>query len=190
LLACHSMITAAMMILAALAGRYDNAAQVAREKDHTPAPQLVTITIEPTPQTGWQVWHVHMDVDPAVAQAAGSDTSLDAFWAMHIVSRAPGKPLQWVPYTLRPGLDGAALKSAAFDRTQWLELGACALEGEISESRIAVQTPADEMCVAITMGLGGKRAFLPSSIEREGDSLQVQLIYFGEPWRVDARRTK
>lgn len=50
------------------------------------------------------------------------------------------------------------------------------------------QSPADEMCVAETMGLGGKRAFLPSWFELEGDSLQVQLIYFGKPWRVEAHR--
>jgi hypothetical protein len=37
-------------------------------------------------------------------------------------------------------------------------------------------------------GLGGKRAFLPNSVEREGDWLHVQLMYFGRPWRVDARR--
>jgi hypothetical protein len=40
------------------------------------------------------------------------------------------------------------------------------------------------------MGLGGKRAFLPSWIERQGDWLRVQLIYFGKPWRVNALRSK
>jgi hypothetical protein len=44
------------------------------------------------------------------------------------------------------------------------------------------------MCVAVTMGLGGKRAFLPNSIEREGDWLHVQLMYFGKPLRVNAQR--
>lgn len=42
--------------------------------------------------------------------------------------------------------------------------------------------------IFLKAGLGGKRAFLPNSVEREGDWLHVQLMYFGRPWRVDARR--
>jgi hypothetical protein len=61
-------------------GIYENCAQVksAKTSGHTPPPQLVTITIETTPQRDRQLWHVHMDVDPEVALQAGSDTSLDA----------------------------------------------------------------------------------------------------------------
>jgi hypothetical protein len=177
---------------ALLAGRYDNSAQVAQGKaavdDHPP--QHVVITIEPTQRADWEIWRVHMDVDSAVAQAAGSDESLDAVWALNISRPAPGKPLQLIPYTLRPSLDEASAKASAFDQGQWLPLEACALNGNLGKSRIVAQSPADEMCVAETMGLGGKRAFLPSWIEREGDSLHVQLIYFGKPWRVDARRVE
>ncbi len=61
------------------------------------------------------------------------------------------------------------------------------LRGDFGKSRITAQAAGDEMCVVEAMGLGGKRAFLPSWIERDGDRLQVTLIYFGEPWRVDAR---
>jgi len=43
------------------------------------------------------------------------------------------------------------------------------------------------MCVAAAMGLGGKRAFFPSSIERQGDWLHYQLMYLGNPLRIDAR---
>jgi hypothetical protein len=175
---------------ALLAGRYDNSAQVAQGKaaadDHPP--QHVVITIEPTQGADWEIWRVHMDVDPAVAQAAGSDESLDAVWALNISRPAPGKPLKLIPYTLRPALDEASAKASAFDQGQWLPLEACALNGDLGASRIVAQSPADEMCVAETMGLGGKRAFLPSRIEREGDSLHIQLIYFGRPWLVDARR--
>ena len=80
------------------------------------------------------------------------------------------------------------MKASAFDQAQWLPLEACALNGVLGASHIVAQAPTDEMCVAETMGLGGKRAFLPSWIEREADSLHVQLIYFGKPWRVDALR--
>jgi hypothetical protein len=177
---------------ALLAGRYDNSAQVAQGKaaadDHPP--QHVVITIEPTQRPDWEIWRVHMDVDPAVAQAAGSDESLDAVWALNISRSSPGKRLQLIPHTLKPALDEASVKAPAFDQGQWLPLEACALNGDLGASRILAQSPADEMCVAETMGLGGKRAFLPSRIEREGDSLRIQLIYFGQPWLVDARRIK
>jgi len=134
----------AAAISASLAGRYDNMAQVKRGKTsgQTPPPQHVIITIEPTPQDDWQIWRIHMDVDPEVAQLAGSDTSLDA----------------------------------------------CVLGGHFAPSNIVADAPADEMCVAATMGLGGKRAFLPTSVEREGNWLHVALMYFGKPWRVDAER--
>jgi hypothetical protein len=145
------------------------------------------ITIEPTAQKDWQLWRVHMDVEPAVAETAGSDTSLEAVWAMNVI-RPAGKPLQFIPYTLKPSLDEASVKAAAFDRSDWLSLEACTLEVDLGKSRITAAAPPDEMCVAATMGLGGKRAFLPSWIEHEGDRLRVQLIYFGKPWRVDAHR--
>jgi hypothetical protein len=89
---------------------------------------------------------------------------------------------------LTPSVDLASVKAAEFDQKQWLSLDACALGGRFAASRIVAQAPADEMCVAETMGLGGKRAFLPTAVEREGNWLHVQLIYFGKPWRVDAQR--
>lgn len=173
-----------------LAGRYDNSAQVAqgREAGEKPPPQHVTITIEPTQLPDWELWRVHMDVDPAVAQSAGSDTSLDAVWAMNISRMANDNSIQLIPYTLNPSVNAATVQASAFDEAQWLSLEACALHGAFARSRIVAQAAADEMCVAITMGLGGKRAFLPPWIERDGDWLRVQLIYFGKPWRVFARR--
>jgi hypothetical protein len=175
---------------ALLAGRYDNSAQVAEGKmlADNRSPQHVTITIEPTREANWAIWRVHMDVDPAVAQAAGSDTSLDAVWAMSISRAAEDKALRLIPYTLSPSVDPETVKASAFDQAQWLSLEACMLGGYFGTSRVAAQAAPDEMCVAETMGLGGKRAFLPNSIEREGEWLHVQLIYFGKPWRVDARR--
>jgi len=175
---------------ALLAGHYDNSAQAA--KGHAtvenPAPPHVTVTIEPTQRADWELWRVHMDVDPAVAQSAGSDTSLDAVWAMNISRRSNDKSIQLVPYTLRPSVSAATVNASAFDETQWLSLEACVLLGDFGKSRIVAQVAGDEMCVAEGMGLGGKRAFLPSSIDRERDWLHVQLTYLGNPLRVDARR--
>jgi len=174
---------------ALLAGRYDNSAQVARGNAtaEKPAPQHVIVSIEPTPLPGWQLWRVHMDVDPAVAQAAGSDTSLEAVWAMNI-SQAEDKSVELIPYTLRPSVSASALDAATFDAAQWLSLEACALRGHVGSSRFVAQVAVDEMCVAEAMGLGGKRAFLPSWVERTGDQLSVQIIYSGQPWRVEAIR--
>ncbi len=171
-----------------LAGRYDNLEQVAGGKAQHPPPQHVTITVEPTSSPGWELWRVHMDVDPEVAQSAGSDTSLDAVWAMNITPTADGRSLQMIPYTLRPSVDISSVAASAFDPSQWLSLEACTLHGNFRPSQIVVQVPPDEMCVAATMGLGGKRAFLPSAVEREGDWLHAQLMYFGRPWQVDAHR--
>lgn len=178
-------------ISSSLAGRYDNSAQVqlGKTSGQTPPPQHVTITIEPTSQQDWQIWRVHMDVDPEVAQLAGSDTSLDAIWAMNLSRSAPHKMLELIPYTLTPAVDLASVKASEFDPKQWLSLDACALGGQFAASRIVAAAPTDEMCVAETMGLGGKRAFLPTTVEREGNWLHVQLIYFGKPWRVDAQRS-
>jgi hypothetical protein len=177
-------------VSALLAGRYDNAAQVAENKmlEDNRSPQHVTIAIEPASQPNWAIWRVHMDVDPAVAQAAGSDTSLDAVWAMNLANNPADQGLRLIPYTLNPSVDPRTVNAAAFDQAQWLSLEACMLTGVFASARIVAETTASEMCVAESMGLGGKRAFLPGLIEREGDWLHVQIVYFGKPWRVDARR--
>jgi hypothetical protein len=166
-----------------LAGRYDNAAQVAQAKTRAtvdnPAPPHVSISIEPTPSANWALWRVHMDVD--------ADTALDAVWALHIERRTFDKSLALIPYTLRPAIDSTKVNAVTFDEAQWLSLEACMLRGEFSKSHIAAHSEG-EPCAAEGMGLGGKRAFLPASVERDGDSLRVYLIYRGAPLAVDARR--
>lgn len=174
-----------------LAGHYDNATQVAAGKQTIGGhpPQHVTVTIEPTRLAHWQLWRVHMDVDPAVAKAADAATSLDAVWAMKISTAVDGKSLQIVPYTVESSVDEASVKATTFDKSQWRPLEGCALIVETEKPRMIAMTPPQEMCVAETMSLGGRRAFLPSWVERDGDMLGVQLIYFGAPWRVEAKRT-
>jgi hypothetical protein len=169
-----------------LVGSYDNQAQVAQGRSEHPPPQHVTITIESTPDPAWELWHVHMDVEQEVADAAGSDISLDAVWAMNLAETPHG--LDLVPYTVKASVDAAAVKAAEFDPSQWLALAACALAVKATPSSIVAEVPPSEMCSVENMGLGGKRAFLPSWVRREGDALQAQLMYFGKPWRVDAHR--
>jgi len=71
---CKEQSAAAVSIASVdtlLAGRYDNSAQVTDGKSgKPPAPQHVIITIEPTQHADWELWRVHMEVDPAVAQLA------------------------------------------------------------------------------------------------------------------------
>jgi|GEM_PF-1843714 hypothetical protein len=174
-----------------LAGKFDNAAQVAQDRmrpsvQSPPVPH-VSITVEPTQRSGWELWRVHMDVDPEVAREAGADTSLDAVWAINISPNTDDKSYQLIPYSVRPSVNSAAVKASAFDEAQWFALEACALRGDFGPARIAAQVSGDEMCVAAAMGLGGKRAFFPSSIERKGDWLHYQLMYLGNPLRIDAR---
>jgi hypothetical protein len=196
---CKDQDSAAVSIVGAgalLAGRFDNAAQVTQDQDRrrqtaqdAPLPHVI-VTVEPTQRSDWELWRVHMDVDPEVAREAGADTSLDAVWAMNISQRGIDHSLQLIPYSLRASVNIAAVKAASFDEAQWLSLEACALRGQFDATHIAVQVGGDEMCVAAAMGLGGKLAFLPSLIEREGDSLHYQLMYLGNPLRVDARVLK
>jgi hypothetical protein len=166
-----------------LAGQYDNAAQVAQAQtkatEDNPAPPHVSVSIEPTQLADWALWRVHMDVD--------ADTALDAVWAMHIERRTFDKSLALIPYTLRPSADLKKVNAVTFDESQWLSLEACMLRGDFGKTHIAAHSEG-EPCAAEGIGLGGKRAFLPASVDREGDSLRVYLIYRGTPLAVDAHR--
>ena len=103
---------------------------------------------------------------------------------MNLARSAPNKRLELIPYTLLPSVDLAS----EFGPKQWLSLEACALGGRFTISRNEADAPTTEMCAAATMGLGGKRAFLPTAVDGKGNWLHVQLIYFGRPWRVGAAR--
>jgi hypothetical protein len=109
---------------------------------------------------------------------------------MNLARGTDDKSLELIPFTLNPSVNAATVKASAFDKTQWLLLEARALRGDFAKSPLIARVPPNEMCVAETMGLGGQRAFLPTWIQREGDELQVHLIYFGKQWRVEARRVE
>lgn len=148
---------------ALLAGRYENTAQVIEgSATSSRPPQHRSITIEPTQKAQWELWRIHMDVDPAVAESAGSATSLDAVWAMNISPREYDCSLSLIPYIWGPAVNAATLDAAAFNQAQWLSLEACMLRDDFGKSRITAQVAGDEMCVVEVMGLGGQRAFLPS----------------------------
>jgi len=175
---------------AGLAGHYDNAAQVRQGTmilgKHPP--QHVTVTVQPTGTPGWQLWRIHMDVSTDVARSAKASTSLDAIWAMHITRAADGKSLQIMPYSLKHSADERVVKAAAFDKSKWYAIQGCGLSVETMKPNMIAFAPPSRRCLAEKMALGGKRAFLPSWIERRGDTLEIQLTYFGAPWRVEAKR--
>jgi len=128
-----------------------------------------------------------MEVDPEVARAAGSATSLEAVWAMKLTN-AQDRSLRLIPYTVRAGINMESVTAAAFDESQWLSLEACMLLGDFGKYHVLAQVAGDEMCVAAAMGIGGKRAFLPSFVERQADWLHVQITYLGSPLLVETRR--
>ncbi|MFT3792169.1 MAG: hypothetical protein QM741_14095 [Rudaea sp.] len=77
--------------------------------------------------------------------------------------------------------------AAAFDPEQWLSLEACALRGKFGARRIEAMSEG-EPCVAVTMGVGARRALLPVGIVREADRLRVDLNLYGTRTHIDARR--
>ncbi len=152
-------------------------------------PQHVTVTIEQTGTPDWQLWRIHMDVSAAVAKQAKSSTSLEAVWAMHMVHAAHGQLLRIMPYSLKHARAEGSVKARAFNKSDWYAIEGCGLDIETLKPRMVAFAPPARRCLAEKMALGGKRAFLPSWIERKGDTLGVQLTYFGVPWRVFAQRT-
>ncbi len=162
---------------ALLQGRFDNREQVAKAPADgaNPIPH-VTVVIEPTPQKGWSLWHVHLETDP--------QTSYDQTWAMQTRVEHDGSGALVPYYELHQTSDPAA---GAFNPQEWLSLEACALRGAIEKTRFAGLSEG-EPCVAVSMSVGARRALLPVGFEREGEWLHLDLGLRGERTRIDARR--
>ena len=162
-----------------LQGRFDNREQVAAAQPgaESPVPH-VTIAIEPTSQSDWSLWHVHLETDP--------ENSFDQTWAMQTRREYDGSTSLIPYYQYKPTGPATA---ASFDSTKsWLSLEACALRGEFGKTRIKSMSEG-EPCVAVTMSIGPLRTLLPVGIEREGEWLHLDLNYRGARTRIDARRT-
>lgn len=155
-----------------LAGRYDNAEQV---KPDGAVPHVV-ITIEPTAEREWTLWSVHVETD--------ATTSYDQTWAMQSREEYDGSSALIPYYQLK---QDSRPDAARFTPDGWLSLEACALRGPIAKDRVEGASEG-EPCVAVSMGVGARRALLPVGFVREGDRLHVDLNLRGVRTGIDAKR--
>lgn len=156
-----------------LAGEFDNHEQVWRAHENSDAvvPAHALITVEPTSQTEWSLWRIHLDASPA----------LDAVWAMHGDKVAAGQ-VALVPHRALVAAPGTG---AAFDPKQWAPLDACGLHGSADASSLHATADA-AACAVIAPGVGTAAALLPLAIDREGEWLHVRL-YADQARGADAR---
>ena len=155
----------------ALQGEFDNHEQAWLAHENTPGkvpPPHVVVSIDPTSQADWAIWHVRLDADP----------QLEATWAMHSSIDANGASVL-VPHR---ALEAATAPASAFDARQWTSLDACALRGVIGQ-RMDADVAA---CTAIAPGIGTQAALLPLSVEHDGEWLHVRL-YADQARGADAR---
>ncbi|HKE46802.1 MAG TPA: hypothetical protein VKB52_01960 [Rhodanobacteraceae bacterium] len=160
--------------VATLSGRFDNKAQVASAPTSDASIPHVTITIEPTSRPGWSLWHVHLETDP--------ETSYDQTWAMEARTEYDGSGALIPYYQFKQETVPTA---ASFGPEGWLSLEACALRGPFTKSRVEGASEG-EPCVAVSMGVGARRALLPVGFLHEGNRLQVDLNLRGVRTRIDA----
>ena len=172
LVALRAAFAAAPDPSALLAGRFDNAAQVKSD----PALPHVVVSVEPTAKPEWTLWAVHVETDPA--------TSFDQTWAMQLRKEYDGSYALIPYYQFKQDTPPAA---SSFDPAGWLSLEACALRGAFAKGRIE-GVAEGEPCVAVSMGVGARRALMPVSYVREGDRLEVDLNLRGVRTHIDARR--
>jgi hypothetical protein len=153
-------------------GVFDNHEQVwlARAGTAGGVPHVV-VTIEPTAQADWSIWHVHLD----------ATAPLDAVWAMQRIG--VGDSASLMPH--RASDAALALNAAPFDARQWVPLDACALRGTVTPggARVVADVAA---CTTLAPGLGAQTALLPIAIEREGEWLHTRL-YADQARGADAR---
>ena len=176
LAACHDVrrapVSAARAAPAASQGVYDNHAQVWQAHENVPGtaqPPHVVVTIEPTNQPDWALWHVRLDANPPI----------EALWAIHSVTQADGA-LAFVPN--RP-LVATPAAAPAFDLQQWAALDACTLR---TPARATIASADIAGCAAIVPGIGAEAALLPLAIERDGERLHLRL-YADQARGTDAR---
>ena len=161
---------------ALLQGRFDNAEQIAKAPSGANGLPHVTVTIEPTAQADWTLWHVRLEVD--------AENAFDQAWAMQVRHEHDGSTALIPYYQYKPTGPATA---ATFDPKTWLSLEACALRGDFSNTHIQGMSEG-EPCVAVTMSIGPLRTLLPVGIDREGEWLHLDLNYHGARTRIDAHR--
>lgn len=160
-------------------GRYENRDQAAASpRDADSAVPQVTLTIEPTPQADFTLWHVHLQTDP--------DSVYEQTWAMQSRTEHDGST-SLIPYFQFK--QTATPAAATFNVHEWLSLEACALRGEFGKTRIRAMAEG-EPCVAASMNVGARRALIPVGIVRDGARLQLDFNLRGKRTRIDLRRSR
>lgn len=158
-------------------GRYDNRDQAAKSpRDVDSAIPQVTLTIEPTPQNDFVLWHVHLQTD--------AESTYEQTWAMQSRTEHDGSA-SLIPYFQFKQI--VTPSAAAFDAQGWLSLEACALRGEFGKTRIRAMSEG-EPCAAAIMNVGARRALLPVGIERNGARLQLDFNLRGKRTRIELQR--
>jgi hypothetical protein len=156
-----------------LRGHFQNGAQAKASNGAVPE---VTVDIDPAPQAGWTLWHVHIRTDP--------ESTFDQTWAMQFRREHDGSGALIPYYQLK---QDATPKAAAFDPNQWLSLEACALRGAMSGER-AEGISEGEPCVAVSMNVGARRALLPVGFTLDATSLHLDMNLRGVRTPIDAKR--
>jgi len=161
-----------------LQGRFDNRPQLSKAPSgaENPIPHVV-VTIEPTSQKDWSLWHVHIETD--------AETSFDQTWAMQTRVEHDGSGALIPYYQFKQTSEPVA---SAFTPEGWLSLEACALRGDFTKARIEAMSEG-EPCVAVSMSVGARRALLPVGFVREGNTLHLDMNLRGVRTRIDADRT-
>jgi hypothetical protein len=161
-----------------LQGRFDNRQQVSKAPagGENPIPHVV-ITIDPTPQKDFSLWHVHIETDP--------DTSFDQTWAMEMRVEHDGSGALIPYYQFKQTSEPVA---TSFTPEGWLSLEACALRGDFTKARIEAMSEG-EPCVAVSMSVGARRALLPVGFVLEGKTLHLDMNLRGVRTRIDAVRS-
>jgi hypothetical protein len=158
---------------ALLRGHFDNAAQAKASNGTVPE---VTVDIDPAPQAGWTLWHVHIRTDP--------ESTFDQTWAMQLRKEHDGSSALIPYYELK---QDATPKADAFDPGKWLSLEACALRGAMTRDR-AEGIAEGEPCVAVSMNVGARRALLPVGFTLDATSLKLDMNLRGVRTRIEAKR--
>jgi hypothetical protein len=161
-----------------LQGRFDNGQQLSKAPAgaENPIPHVV-VTIEPTRQKDWSLWHVHIETD--------ADTSFDQTWAMETRVEHDGSGALIPYYQFKQTSEPVA---SSFTSDGWLSLEACALRGDFTKARIEAMSEG-EPCVAVSMSVGARRALLPVGFVSEGKTLHLDMNLRGIRTRIDADRS-
>lgn len=179
---------------AALAGDYDNDAQVRQARAGVRAGAQVAVPhlreqwrlLEHSRDHDLWLWHWQSQDQPGTATAD---------WLYRIAATSDGSHIVLTPYR---AIDPAATKTALADKNfkfiaaQWAELSPCALTGEWKSTQFSANADATA-CSALLPGLGESASLLPLRLLLDGDMLHAATFADqarGASAGTDARRLR